>query len=100
LLRELGSWVGASVVGVALANFIPTSWGLGFAGILCLLGILCSLATTRLRMVAAFAAGVSAWRRCGLPLKLNIVVAIAVAVMLCLTLEKRGQPPSARPQPA
>ena len=31
-------------------NFIPTHWGLGFAGILCLVGILCSLATTRLRI--------------------------------------------------
>ena len=37
------SWVVASLVGIALANSIPLSWGLGFAGILALLGILCSL---------------------------------------------------------
>jgi predicted branched-subunit amino acid permease len=87
------AWVGAGVVGVALANFIPTQWGMGFAGILCLVGILCSLATTRLRIVSAAVAGVAAVAAYALPLKLNIVVAIAAAVLLCLTLERRPPPP-------
>ena len=86
------SWVGASLLGVGLANFIPTAWGLGFAGILCLVGILCSLASTRLRWVSAAVAGVTAVSAYALPLKLNIVVAIGVAVLLCLVLEK-PQPP-------
>lgn len=85
------SWISASLVGVLLANFIPTTWGLGFAGILCLIGILCSLASTRLRVVSAGVAGAAAVAAFALPLKLNIVVAIAVAVFLCLALEK--QPP-------
>ncbi len=83
-----GSWVSASVAGVALANFIPTRWGLGFAGILCLVGILSSLATTRLRVLSAAVAGAAAVAAYALPLKLNIVVAIAVAVLICLTVEK------------
>jgi len=83
-----GSWVSASVAGVALANFIPTRWGLGFAGILCLVGILSSLATTRLRVLSAAVAGAAAVAAHALPLKLNIVVAIAVAVLICLTVEK------------
>lgn len=83
-----GSWVSASVAGVALANFIPTHWGLGFAGILCLVGILSSLATTRLRVLSAAVAGAAAVAAHALPLKLNIVVAIAVAVLICLTVEK------------
>lgn len=82
------SWVGASLLGILLANFIPTHWGLGFAGILCLVGILCSLATTRLRVISASVAAVAAITAYSLPLKLNIVVAIAVAVLLCLGLEK------------
>ena len=86
-------WVGAGVIGVVLANFIPTRWGLGFAGILCLVGILCSLATTRLRVLAASVASVAAVATYALPLKLNILVAIAAAVLLCLTLEKRPPPP-------
>lgn len=83
-----GSWVSASVIGVALANLIPTHWGLGFAGILCLVGILCSLAGTRLKIVSAGVAGAAAVAAYALPLKLNIVAAIAVAVVLCLTLER------------
>ena len=92
------SWIGASLVGVALANFIPTHWGLGFAGILCLTGILCSLASTRLRVVSAAVAGAAAVAAYALPLKLNIVVAIAVAVLICLTLEKT--PAQGAPGPA
>jgi predicted branched-subunit amino acid permease len=83
-----GSWTGASVLGIALANLIPQRWGLAFAGTLCLVGILCSLATTRLRLVALAVAGVAAVVAYSLPLKLNIVVAIAVAVLLCMGLER------------
>ena len=78
----------ASLVGIALANFIPPAWGLGFAGILCLLGIQCSLASSHMRLVASAVAGVAAVVAYALPLKLNIVFAIAVAVVLCLTLER------------
>ena len=82
------SWVCFSVLGVALAHAIPTRWGLGFAGSLALLGILCSLASSRLRMVSAAVAGAAAVAAFALPLKLNILVAIAVAVLLCMQLEK------------
>jgi predicted branched-subunit amino acid permease len=91
------SWVGASLLGIALANAIPLAWGLGFAGILALLGILCSLATTRLRAVSGGVAGAAAVAAFALPLKLNIVVAIAAAVAICLMLEK---PALAKPAPA
>ncbi len=80
-------WMVASLAGIALANFIPQAWGLGFAGILCLLGIQCSLASSRMRMLSSAVAGTAAVIAYQLPLKLNIVAAIAVAVILCLTLE-------------
>jgi predicted branched-subunit amino acid permease len=82
------NWVIASLLGMALANAIPVSWGLGFAGILALLGILSSLATTRLRVLAAAVAGSVAVVTFALPLKLNIIVAIVLAVAVCLLLEK------------
>jgi predicted branched-subunit amino acid permease len=82
------SWAGASLVGIALANAIPPAWGLGFAGILALIGILCSLASTRLRLVSAGVAGAAAVAAFALPLKLNILVAIAAAVAICLLFEK------------
>jgi predicted branched-subunit amino acid permease len=94
------SWTSSSVVGVVLANFIPTEWGLGFAGILALVGMLCSLASSRLRWVSAGIAGAAGVAAFALPLKLNILVAIAVAVALCLLLETRrvGPPPGTKLQ--
>lgn len=82
------SWVGASLLGIALANAIPTAWGLGFAGILALVGVMCSLISTRLRVVSAGVAGAAAVAAFALPLKLNILVAIAAAVAICLMLER------------
>jgi predicted branched-subunit amino acid permease len=83
------SWVGASLLGIAVGNMIPSQWGLGFAGVLCLVGIVCSLASTKLRLVAAVVAGAAAVATHALPLKLNVVVAIAIAVLACLWLEGR-----------
>jgi predicted branched-subunit amino acid permease len=89
------AWMVASLVGIALANAIPTAWGLGFAGILALLGVLSSLASSKLRIVSAGVAGAAAVAAFALPLKLNILVAIASAVAICLVLEKMPwhQPP-------
>ncbi|MFC6281559.1 MULTISPECIES: AzlC family ABC transporter permease [Polaromonas] len=92
------NWVLSGLAGVALANFIPSSWGLGFAGVLALLGISCSLITSRLRVLAAVAAGAVAVAAFAMPLKLNILLAIAAAVAMCLLLENRGlsRPATAR----
>lgn len=81
------SWQAASLLGIALAQSIPTSWGLGFAGILALLGVGCSLASSHLRRVSAGVAAMAAIAAFALPFKLHIVVAIAAAVALCLVLE-------------
>lgn len=93
------AWMLASVVGVLLANAIPTAWGLGFAGILALLGVLSSLASSPLRLVSAGVAGAAAVAAWALPLKLNILVAIASAVAICLIIESRvsgGSAPGGR----
>ncbi len=87
-LLNWASWVVPSVAGVLLANFIPQAWGLGFAGILALVGIACSLATSKLRVVSALTAGAAGVVAFALPLRLNILVAIGVAVVVCLSLER------------
>jgi predicted branched-subunit amino acid permease len=73
---------------VLLAQWIPASWGFGFAGVLALSGLLWSLADTRLRLISAATAGMAAVLAADLPLKLNILVGILTAVALCLALEK------------
>ncbi|NCX13338.1 MAG: branched-chain amino acid ABC transporter permease, partial [Betaproteobacteria bacterium] len=69
---------------IVLASQVPTQWGLGFAGVLALVGILCSLTQTRLRVVSLVVSGAAAVAAMGLPLRLNILVAIAAAVAVCL----------------
>jgi len=88
------AWMSASLLGVLLANAVPTSWGLGFAGILALLGLLCSLTNSSLRMLSAGVAGAAAVVAWALPLRLNILVAIASAVAICLLIEKTAAPDS------
>jgi predicted branched-subunit amino acid permease len=83
------AWMGLSLAGIALANFIPQSWGLGFAGVLSLVAIVCSMATTRLRILAVLIASATAVVAFALPFKLNIVAGIGVAVLLCFWLEKQ-----------
>lgn len=92
------SWQAMSLLGIALAHSIPSRWGLGFAGILALIGVGCSLASTRLRRVSAGVAAMAAVAAYALPYKLNIVVAICAAVALCLLLEPLVQRPVATPE--
>ncbi|HEY2189731.1 MAG TPA: AzlC family ABC transporter permease [Caldimonas sp.] len=84
-------WALSSLIGVALAATIPPAWGLGFAGILALLGTMYLLATTWQRIAAAGIAGAVAVAAFALPLKLNILVAIAVAIAAGLVLEKTAR---------
>jgi len=86
------AWMGASLVGIALSNAVPTAWGLSFAGILALVGVLASMASSGLRVVSVGVAGTAAVAAWALPLKLNIVVAIASAVAVCLVIEALRTP--------
>jgi predicted branched-subunit amino acid permease len=82
------SWQGASLLGIVLADRVPTEWGLGFAGVLALLGITYSLLSDRKTWIAAGVAAFEAVATFALPLKLNIVTAIAAAVAAGLLLDR------------
>ena len=81
------SWQFPTLIGLLLADTIPTEWGFGFAGILALLGLMYSLMTDRASWVAAGVASAAAVAAVALPLKLNIVVAIAAAVAAGLLMD-------------
>ena len=82
------SWQGASLLGIVLADRVPTEWGLGFAGVLALLGITYSLLSDKKTWIAAGVAAFVAVATFALPLKLNIVTAIAAAVAAGLLLDR------------
>jgi predicted branched-subunit amino acid permease len=75
-------------MGILLADQVPASWGLGFAGVLALLGVALSLLTDRATGVAGAVAGCAAVAAYALPLKLHIVVAIAAAVAIGLLIDQ------------
>lgn len=80
-------WQIPSIAGMLLANFIPLSWGLGFAGVLALLGILLSMINDRFTVLATAVAGTAAIAAFALPLKMNILVAVVAAVAAGLIFE-------------
>ena len=85
------NWIGwqvASLGGIVLAAQVPLQWGLGFAGVLALVGILCSLSQSRMRVISLAVSGAAAVAAFALPLRLNILVAIAAAVAVCLVIEQ------------
>lgn len=81
------SWQTLSLLGIFLAERVPTEWGLGFAGTIALLGLTISLLVDRATWVAAAVAACAAVAAYGLPLRLNIVVAIACAVAIGLLID-------------
>lgn len=79
-LVTYGVWQLAIITGIVLGAGIPAAWGLGFAGTMALLALTCTQLrnpSTRIAAVVAACAAVAAY---ALPMKLNIVVAIAAAV--------------------
>lgn len=81
------AWQGLSILGILLADQVPTEWGLGFAGTLALLGLTGSLLTDRATWLAAAVAACAAVAAYALPLRLNIVVAIAAAVAVGIVID-------------
>ena len=82
------TWEVPSLIGIALADRVPTDWGLGFAGVLALLGLAYSTLSGRNSWVASALAAATAIAAFHLPLRLNIVVAIAAGVTAGMLLDR------------
>jgi predicted branched-subunit amino acid permease len=88
-------WQAASMLGIGFAQVIPVTWGLGFAGTLAVLGLTYGLIKERRTQLAALAAAAAAVLAHGLPLKLNILVAIGAAAVVGLYGFRSDTPPLA-----
>lgn len=89
-----GAWQLGSMLGIFGAHLVPAHWGLGFAGTLALLGLMCSLLGSRATWVAVVVSGAAAVAAFALPLKLHIVVAIAAAVAAGVVMERLAPAPA------
>jgi predicted branched-subunit amino acid permease len=81
------AWQVPSMIGIFAADSIPTEWGIGFAGTLALLGLIYSMLSDKATWISAAVAGCAAVAAYGLPLKLNILVAVAASVAIGLVLD-------------
>ena len=75
-----GVWQVSIITGIVAGHGIPASWGIGFAGTMALLALTCTQLRNPSTWVAAVVAACAAVAAYALPLKLNILVAIAAAV--------------------
>lgn len=80
VLVNAGAWHVMSLLGIALGHRVPAEWGLGFAGTLALLAVVYAMLADRSTWLPALVAGSAAVAAYALPLKLNMLVAIAAAV--------------------
>jgi predicted branched-subunit amino acid permease len=90
------AWQAMSILGIVLADVIPTQWGLGFAGSLALLGITATLLIDRGTWIAAAVAACAAFAAFALPFHLNIVVAIAAAIAIGVLVDHFSPPAAAK----
>jgi len=88
-----GSWHVMSLLGIGLGHRVPEAWGLGFAGTVALLGMTYALLAERRTWLPALVAAGAAVAAFSLPLKLNMLVAIAAAVVVGTVIDH------ARPRP-
>jgi predicted branched-subunit amino acid permease len=87
-LVTFGVWQVSIISGILMGNGIPASWNLGFAGTMALLALTCTQLRNPVTWVAAVVAGCAAVAAYALPLKLNIIVAIAAAVAVGVLAER------------
>ena len=95
-LTNWGAWMGSSLLGIFLGDAVPLSWGIGFAGTLALMGMTASLLGGHMTWVALGVASTASVAAYALPLKLNIVVAVAAAVAAGLIMEAANDRHKAR----
>ncbi len=83
------TWQLCAFAGILLADRIPPHWGIGFAGVLALLGLSYSLLTEKTLWWVAITAGAVSVATYSLPLKLNILCAIVAAGAMGWWLDSR-----------
>lgn len=88
------AWQAPSLAGILLAGLVPPHWDLGFAGVLALLGLALSLLGDRATAAAGLVAGCAAVAAYALPLRLNIVVAIAAALAIGVLIDHARSVPA------
>jgi len=89
-------WQGASVVGIVAASFIPTAWGLQFAGTLALVALVVPLCRALPGASGATAAGVVALVGHGWPFRAGLLMAVVIGIAVATVVDDRTSPPTSK----
>ena len=81
------NWQVGAVIGILLANQIPESWNIGFAGNLALLGLMIPLMTNMPGVAGVVVASVLAVLLHHLPYKLGMLTGVLAGVVVAMALE-------------
>jgi 4-azaleucine resistance transporter AzlC len=89
------AWQSSSVVGIVAGTFIPTEWGLQFAGTLALLALVVPLWKQRAGAAGALSAGLVALAGHAWPLKSGLLAGVVAGIVVATFVD--GRMP--RPEP-
>ncbi len=81
-------WQVGSILGILFASQIPDSWGLEFAGTLALIAVIVPMLDHSAARWAAIVAALVAVLSYGLPLKLNLTLAILAAIIVGMLADR------------
>jgi len=88
------TWQSMSVVGILLADRIPTNWGMDFIGVLALITLVAPSLTDSPSLVGVLVASIVAVLAHDLPMKLSVLVGVlagvAAAIVTEMVRERRG----------
>lgn len=80
-------WNVASIIGIVAAAYIPTHWGLEFAGVLALLALVVPLCRQRPALAGVVVASLVAVLGHGWPLRLGMVVGVVAGIVVATALD-------------
>lgn len=84
------AWQGSSVVGIVAASFIPTEWGLQFAGTLALLALVVPLVRERAGAAGALAAGLVALAGHAWPFRAGLLAGVLAGIVVATLVDEYG----------
>ncbi len=88
------AWQTASVVGIVAASFIPTEWGLQFAGTLALVALVVPLCQERPGAAGAFTAGVVALIGHSWPFRSGLIVGVVAGIIVATLVDELAANPT------
>ena len=80
-------WQTSSLVGIFLAQWIPSAWGLEFVATLALIALVMPMVTDRAALVCIGVAGLTAAVCVALPLNLGLLIAVMAGVAAAMAMD-------------